>query len=329
MIRLGIINDVHLTLRSPKGRVETDEEFALAQKRKLEWAAQTWVEHGVDAVLNGGDFFDVPYPPYGLVQWALDWLRDLKVPFFSCLGQHETKTFTEDRLFRLPHYLIEKETELVEFLDPRTLPIFSDGFSVYRASWQQPIPEPIGTRPRILITHRTVLEKPFAKGQAWESVEEFMNGPAAAYDIVVCGDVHKPLIQQLGRRHYIDIGSLCRMRVSETHQPQIGILEFDPDHQLPDAELPPEATLTALPLPESIAHPASEIFTRGHIERVQAKKRLLERFTEAVKTTRGEGLAAAAFLNRQLQDTQLRPGARVLAAKFLADAQEEINVGHG
>lgn len=86
MIRLLYITDTHIRGTSPANRLD---QFPETLKAKLNEAVDYANQVEVDAVLHGGDVFDVPSPSPSVAGEFLSIFTKLKAPLYGIIGNHD------------------------------------------------------------------------------------------------------------------------------------------------------------------------------------------------------------------------------------------------
>ena len=91
MIRLLWRTDVHISDHTPRSRKDNWTETIL---RKLKWCGELANEHKCDAVIDGGDFFDIKSPSrnsHQMVQQVAEIHEDYVCPTYVNVGNHDVK----------------------------------------------------------------------------------------------------------------------------------------------------------------------------------------------------------------------------------------------
>lgn len=91
MIRLLWRTDIHFSEFTPRFRTDAWMETLV---KKIEWVGKLAKQLDVDAVIDGGDFFDIKSPSrnsHRLVQEAIKAHRDYSCPVYCNVGNHDCK----------------------------------------------------------------------------------------------------------------------------------------------------------------------------------------------------------------------------------------------
>lgn len=106
-MKLGYFTDLHMRGDSPEGRTDDYRNSILT---KLDEIGQIWVDHGVDAVLFGGDLFHTPDPvisvKYDLMHVLKGWSTRCEI--FGVVGSHDYFGYQIKSLRRTAIGLFEK-----------------------------------------------------------------------------------------------------------------------------------------------------------------------------------------------------------------------------
>lgn len=87
MIKLLWRTDIHMSDRTPASRTD---DWRTTVERKLRKVGEMAKDY--DAVLDGGDFFDIKSPTrnsHSLVREVIDIHKDYPVPVYACVGNHD------------------------------------------------------------------------------------------------------------------------------------------------------------------------------------------------------------------------------------------------
>lgn len=117
MGRFLYFTDSHLMARTPARRTGDFERDMMA---KMYWLLITALERNVDAIVCGGDLFDMPRPSYRLAVRIMKLIRDSGLPWLHVLGNHDIMGHNPDTYIhgalaffeQLPNFHILKDYEL-------------------------------------------------------------------------------------------------------------------------------------------------------------------------------------------------------------------------
>jgi hypothetical protein len=183
MGRFLFLTDLHLMARTPARRTGNFENDVMG---KLAWALITAHERDVDAIVCGGDLFDLPRPSYRLAVRVMKLIREAGLPWLHVLGNHDIMghnpdTYTHGALAfleQLPNFQILNDYEL--------------GGHVLRAvHYRHGVEEltdwsPLGEKPEVVFAHAMITpgQTPFA--------HVLPKDIKTRARLVLCGHYHDP-----------------------------------------------------------------------------------------------------------------------------------------
>ena len=130
MIKLIWRTDVHLADKTPSRRTGNWTEDVV---NKLKWIGQLASNIEADAVLDGGDFFDVKSPSrnsHFLVQQAFQAHKDYPCPVYGLVGNHDVKYGKYEYLPEQPLGVLFTAGLFTEVGDDKEIVIEKDGLKV-------------------------------------------------------------------------------------------------------------------------------------------------------------------------------------------------------
>lgn len=270
-MKLLLISDFHLLFERPVGRLDNSHE---AQKRKLKYVFEYAHENNC-IILQAGDFFDRPRS-WRLLSIYIDffrfWVGEKGVKVYCVRGQHDMYLYNEETNDRTTLGVLAK-MGLVRILGKGEVCDFrSVGKSiyVYGVSYGQEVPDPDTEGLNILVIHAPIL-----KGKLWAGQQNYDYAPGflrkhKGYDLILAGDIHQKFIFRVGERIICNTGCVIRKSVDQwEHRP--GFFEYDTEtmniqwHEIP--HVPPE-----------------EVMSRVHLEKVEQRNEMLNKFIGAVQS---------------------------------------------
>ena len=127
MPRLIWRTDVHMGDKTPKRRTGDWCEDVV---KKLKWVGRKAVEVGADAVLDGGDFFDVKSPTknsHNLVRLSCEAHSEYPCPVYSLVGNHDVKYGNIDYLPEQPLGVLFSAGVFQQFGEDKEIILEGDG----------------------------------------------------------------------------------------------------------------------------------------------------------------------------------------------------------
>jgi exonuclease SbcD len=80
------LTDSHWTDIRPKNRIDDIMESQFAELGEI---IEICHENNIDQILHGGDTFNTRKPSHGLIVHLLDWCKQLNLPIFTVIGNHD------------------------------------------------------------------------------------------------------------------------------------------------------------------------------------------------------------------------------------------------
>jgi len=117
MARFLFLTDLHLMARTPARRTGNFEDDMMG---KMYWVLIEAHRRNVDAIVCGGDLFDLPRPSYRLAVRVMKLIREAGLPWLHVLGNHDIMGHNPDTyahgalafLEQLPNFHILRDYEL-------------------------------------------------------------------------------------------------------------------------------------------------------------------------------------------------------------------------
>jgi hypothetical protein len=218
--------DLHLMDKPPAARAG-ERDWFFAQKRVLVQLKELVEKYEVP-IIYAGDTLDYWDCSPGLINLALRHLPK----GYGVAGQHELPYHSFDSFDRSALCTLLKADKL-NFLHENG-PVRLEGMDVYGASWGQTVtPFPLGRNELdIAVIHRFI----WCKGHGFPGApkeghinDRELNKELRNYDIVICGDNHKPFTARLKSGTLVyNCGSLMRRHIDEVdHKPSVGLIYSD------------------------------------------------------------------------------------------------------
>lgn len=295
MLRLLFVTDTHIRGYAPVNRLDNFQETVFA---KLTEVLELAEDLKVDAVIHGGDLFDIPQVAHRLMGRTAGLLRSFPCPIYVVPGNHDLFGYSTATIPHTSLGVLWRAGVVDLLLKPLTL---SDGgapVTIYPipAAADMPLSAYITGRTgpgyQVVVAHDNLLPSP-----AHPDIPHKVIGPELSdADLVLAGHWHpgwpEPFIS--GRTLYVNPGSLVRLDAgagSRDRQVQVALIVFGPDG------------LQAEYIPLRTARPFAEVFRSPEGDAGQP------------------GLSALASV---LKDEGRPPTVDVFALLERADAPEEV-----
>lgn len=222
-MKLILLSDTHIRLTSPVGRKES---FYEEQFKKWEYIFSVFENEKIDAILQAGDFWDNPRPPYSLVNQYIAMAEWYNVkPIYFIYGQHDMLMRNTDIYSSVAGLMdnIGKAT----LIDESGLSIDS-GVKIYGVSFggdYDKLKKNVVTDSniffKILIVHDMIGNRPLFPGHEYTEAFDFLD-KWKEFNVILCGDYHYPfhIISKDGR-HIVNTGCLLRLSRDERDMDRI------------------------------------------------------------------------------------------------------------
>lgn len=339
-MKLLYLTDTHMRGTSPRSRLDDLPQALLAKLREVVALAR---EHGVAAILHGGDLFDRPDVAPAVALEFLRVLMEAPCPIYGIAGNHDVYGFNPDTVPRTMLGLFDG-FRLFQLLRPgQAAWVEEDGLKVqvtgqeFHAELDRRdpvldycvVPAGVGgslheRHPEadfaIHLTHGMLLEKSFFEGISHTLLDAIMTHTVA--DVTFGGHYHPgwSRVFAAGGRVFINPGALVRLgnQTADFRRPiQVVLLELSRGE-------PVNHRLIAL----QAARPGDEVLDRSQEEAQMARERALADFIQGVgSTAQFEVLEVQAIMDRIAENGGVPPRVREEALRRLGLAQEELAGG--
>lgn len=257
-----LLSDTHLLYQNPVGRLDN---LVDVQFDKLNFIFDKAQEFGCP-VLIAGDLFNKPRS-WTLLPIVMSFLKERDVQVFCVYGQHDTYLYSDETRDRTNLGILEK-AGLVEILNND--PVFFRDIFLYGCSFGSEIPIPTIGGINILVIHAPISNAAIYPGQEFTLAKNFLL-THDKYDLILCGDIHRKFVEQIGNRIIVNSGPMLRKEASEynfKHSPGFFIYDAD-DRKVEWIEIPHRS--------------ANEVLSREHIEKQIETESMLDDFIEMMK----------------------------------------------
>lgn len=211
------LSDFHLVHSNPSGRLDN---LPKDQFRKLVFVL-SYAHRYKCAVLQAGDFSDVPRSWYLLPRLAEIFASFPDVKWYGIFGQHDTYLYSE--LTRDATTLgVLNKTGLVTILE--NSPTIVGNLRLYGCSFGMKIPKVKSKKKGfldVLVIHENVSDKALFNRHKFKNATAFLKRHKR-YDLILVGDIHRKFKVKKGRRRLINTGPIIRTKNTDynrTHKP--------------------------------------------------------------------------------------------------------------
>jgi DNA repair protein SbcD/Mre11 len=280
MIKLLYFTDTHIRGSNPKSRKDNYVETLKFKFREI--VEKTRAEK-IDIVLFGGDLFDRPDISPSVVKEFVNILKDMPLPIYSVLGNHDVYGHNPDTVNRTilgildtlgilkliakdEKVYIRKNNSIIQltgchyYYDIDSSP-GREGYVVSKADCDY----------SIHMVHGFLLDRPFIEGIPFTLIDDIADKTEA--DITLCGHYHTGFgIKKASEKYFVNPGSLSR--ISST-MPEIARV---PSYLI--AELGSDIKLSIKPL--DCALRGEEVLDRELIKKEEFKQYALNQFIQQI-----------------------------------------------
>jgi len=224
MVKLAYFSDSHFRSRRPIRRL--DDEFFLNQMKKFDEIVDFCISEKCQALIHGGDLFDVPLPDYGVynaVARRFYSLLKAKIKCYITFGSHDLLGYQSSSVDKtgvgaliqsgLLHPLIGSQ-EVCGVLFYGVSALIHSTSDTYKT-----IP-----KSHIIVTHNIITSDPVAFEHVTFQDLAFDEEPR----IFLCAHYHKAFQKQVKNLHFFSTGPLVRTDKQESeHEPNILCLDIN------------------------------------------------------------------------------------------------------
>ena len=269
MLKFLFFTDSHFRDDKPRGRID---DIMKSQWDELGEILSICREQDVDAILHGGDFFNIKRPSHKLVVHILDWCRTLNLPIYGTIGNHDISAYNLDTVNNSGLGVLF-ESGALNRLDQE---VFEDEKLIIKSVHSElhfqshyTIDNKYKDYTKIILSHNYVIpmEKvPF----------EFMHprDVETNADLVLCGHYHVPFDYTNGKTRWINPGALSRWALNERHNtPTVLLVTVDRG----------KVSIESIQLKSS--RPGNEIFDETIIETQKQQEYDIKQFVKSLEET--------------------------------------------
>jgi len=230
-MKILFLSDTHLRSRAPVGRID---DFLAAQTRKWEYILNKCKDLKVEVLIQAGDMWDNPAPPYSLVTKMISMFDWFQYPerILTIIGQHDMMMRSKKHENTIVG-LMSIATKVTYFdLYDEPLDIDANLF-VHGVGFGNDYDiTPVSDARNILVVHDMIGNHPLYPGHDITYAEDFL-ATWQGFDIILCGDYHYPyMIKSDDGRRILNTGCLLRLSRDErdmTRRPHFWIWDTKTD----------------------------------------------------------------------------------------------------
>lgn len=271
MKRFLFLTDTHFRSDRPKARLDDTYQ---AQFDELGEVAQLVLEHDVDAILHGGDFFNVRSPSHALVADLISWCKYVAIPIYVTIGNHDILGYNLDTVSNSGLGVLF-ESGAVTRLDER---VFEEEKIVIRAAHSSAtfkdeymFPEKYNGYKKLIVSHNYVIP---SETMPFDFVHP--KDIASNADLVLCGHYHVPFDYTNGVTRWINPGALSRWAINERERhPTVLLITVD-------------ETVTVEAIPLKTAKPGELLFDVQGLLLDKQREADIKTFVDSLETTQFE-----------------------------------------
>ncbi|MCF8010587.1 MAG: metallophosphoesterase [Clostridiales bacterium] len=283
-MKLLFLTDTHIRGNTPRGRTDN---FPETVANKLKEVAGLAEEHGVDAIIHGGDLFDSPGPSLAVSRQFLSIFSKMPAPVYIIAGNHDLFGQNPATIHRTMLGLAV-ELGCFHLLDPGVPCYLRSGNIVIQLTGQhfhydidKRNPEldyavsSLSCDAAVHVVHGMLLERPFHPDVAHTLIESIADKTEA--DFTLSGHAHLGFRDiKWGEKYFINPGALVRTSALKEEMkriPSIVIIDF--------SKTPPQ--YKKIPLESAL--PGSQVLNRDHIEQLEFQKEKFSLFVQGIQSS--------------------------------------------
>lgn len=294
MIRFLYVTDTHLRGTAPVSRTD---DFASSVLSKIRETVSIANNYSVDAVLHGGDLFDIPEPGLGQVGLFLEAWSGLYAPILVAPGNHDMYGHNPNTLERTLLGLL-KRIGFLDYLTPEPR-CFGDGEVKVQVTGQgfhaeidrrdvaldYAVRKTPGCDCAVHVVHGMVLPQrvissaPFLP--AATAAEDILQNTEADYTLT--GHYHLPFEISDGEKRVVNPGALVRLSAIQEEidrMPAVMFIECS------------RSGVSHRIIPLSCARPGPEVLDRSHLDVERLRDERRQAFLTSLDEFRGDRFAA-------------------------------------
>lgn len=302
------MTDTHFRDQAPRSRIDDIRESQFA---KLNEIIEIVREHNVSAIFHGGDFFDHKRPSHRLVADLIDWAREIGVPIYSAIGNHDVTGYNLDSvnnsglgvLFEsqalTPLNTVSYDQEKIIFkgvhVNANAKTNFDQDYLINDKKYKDYL--------KVIVSHNYLIPTPVP-------FEGFVHPKDVKTNanLVLCGHYHEPFEYDTVHTKWINPGPLCRWRSTDRNKkPEVLLITVD------------QGKFDIAHIPLTSAKSAEEIFDLKLLQTEERQEADIKKFVDSLEKTDFQGVD----IEQIIQNTGLK---QKIPADILAEALNRVRV---
>jgi exonuclease SbcD len=325
-VKLLYLTDTHIRASSPQNRTD---DFVETLKSKFREVNEIVRREMVDAILHGGDFFDIPSPSLAVCADFISLMRDAGVPIYGIAGNHDVFGHNPDTLPRTMLGFMDR-IGLVKLIHPGQ-PLFleKNGVKVqvtgqhyhYDLDRRDPrldyVIDRVEADVGIHLVHGMLMDRAFIEGVAHTRVDQILDTKA---HLTLCGHNHMgwPEVKHEGKIFY-NPGGFVRLSnhpADAGRTPQVLLLDTT------------SGELVMKKIKLTTAPPGDECLDRSKHEEMAFMQQRLADFVQGIRAAGDyKVIDIGAIIDEIASRDGLNAEVREEAMKRIAAAQERLSTG--
>ncbi|MCX7570729.1 metallophosphoesterase family protein [Tumebacillus sp. DT12] len=327
-MKLLYLTDTHIRASSPQNRTD---DFVTTLKNKMREVNEIAQREGVQAILHGGDFFDIPSPSLAVSGDFVSIMSEAGVPIYGIAGNHDIFGHNPDTLPRTVLGFLDR-LGIVKLIHPGQPLLLKHNDVQVQISGQHYHYDLDRRDPRldyvidhvegdigIHLVHGMLMDKAFIEGVAHTRVDQILDTKA---HLTLCGHNHIgwPEVKHDGKIFY-NPGGLTRLSnhpADAGRTPQVLILDMTGG----------ELKIKKVKLKS--APPGEEVLDRSKNEEAAFMQQRLAEFVQGIKAAGDyKVIDIGAIIDEIAGREGLPTFVREEAMSRIAAAQERLSKGEG
>lgn len=312
-MKLLFITDTHWRSDKPKARLDDIMQTQFAELGDILNISR---EHEVDAILHGGDAFNVRNPPHSLVIHLLNWIKSLALPIYGVLGNHDLTGGNLDSVKNTGlGVLFESgafdKLDLLEFESEKV--VIKGVHHSFHFDGNYMFDDKYDGWAKIIVSHNFIIPSETMPFGFLHPRDIKTNA-----DMVLCGHYHQQWSYHSDenaeyKTTWYNPGSISRWKINErTHIPHAVLLTIE------NGKITPKA----IPLPS--AKPGSELFDETVLAIEKAQDKNMEQFVQSLESTSFSDIDIEQVVQVSATYNNLEPAVLECVLQKIREAKETL-----
>lgn len=307
-MKLLFITDTHWRSDKPKARLDDIMQTQFAELGDILNLSR---EHDVDAILHGGDAFNVRNPPHSLVIHLLNWVKSLSLPIHGVLGNHDLTGGNLDSVKNTGlGVLFESgafdKLDLLEFEDEKV--VVKGVHHSFHFDGNYMFDEKYDGWTKIIVSHNFIIPSETMPFGFLHPRDIKTNA-----SLVLCGHYHQPWEYKGESTLWVNPGSVSRWKINErTHTPQIVLVTIENG----------QFQIKYLSLPS--AKNGNELFDETVLAMEKTQDRNMEQFVQSLESTSFSDIDIEQVVQVSATYNNLEPAVLACVLQKIREAKETL-----